>query len=50
MFVPFLFDPYRVGMVGDSRPWALPTATQFHAFSVKTNNLDWRSGGDAHGY
>jgi hypothetical protein len=29
----FLFDPYRVGMaVIDTKPWALPMATQFHTF------------------
>ena len=30
-----LFDPFRVGFAAASRPWAMPTAIQFHAFSVK---------------
>jgi len=39
MGVPFKFDPYRVGMAGDSKPWAMPTAIEFHAFGVKNGNL-----------
>jgi hypothetical protein len=31
-------------------PWAMPTAIEFHAFSVKTNHVHARSVGDAHGY
>src|ERR1041385_589991 len=45
-----MFDPFRVVLRFDYRSVGLPTAIEFHAFSVKTNHVDLRSVGDAHGY
>ena len=34
--VRLAFDPFRVGIIPSSDPWALPTAINSHAFSMNS--------------